>query len=386
MKDLSIFFSPINLNNEDYLNGIGNKVIAHTENNFPELKNGSVAIFHVPEFRTDNHFKSRPNVLTEHFRNAFYHLKKGYNWQFEIYDLGTILPGTEVNDTRFALTTVVEELVKNQILPIIVGGGQDLTFSMFKAYESLEQMVNICSVDHQLDLGNPETEMHAEGYLSHLLMQRPCYLFNHTNIGLQIPYATLEEFELFEKLYFDVCRLGEFNADFTKAEPHLRNADILSIDLNSIKSSETLNASNMPNGFYAEQMCQIAKYAGISDKLTSLGVFSYYPEETSGVYSSLVAHILWYFMDGLANRKNDYPTGSKKNYAKFYVQLENQAQPLVFYKSDKSHRWWMEVSYPGAKDSKYERHYLVPCNKDDYDKAQENELPDLWWKTYQKLV
>jgi hypothetical protein len=28
---------------------------------------------------------------------------------------------------------------------------------------------------------------------------------------------------------------------------------------------------------------------------------------------------------------------------------------------------------------------MVPCNKSDYDDAMKNEMPDLWWKTYQKL-
>jgi len=46
----------------------------------------------------------------------------------------------------------------------------------------------------------------------------------------------------------------------------------------------------------------------------------------------------------------------------------------------------MEVPYPPKKGSRYERHHLVPCNKEDYDQAMENEMPDLWWKTYQKLT
>jgi hypothetical protein len=46
----------------------------------------------------------------------------------------------------------------------------------------------------------------------------------------------------------------------------------------------------------------------------------------------------------------------------------------------------MEVPYPPKEGSKYERHHLAPCNKEDYDNAMKNQIPDLWWKTYQKLV
>jgi hypothetical protein len=45
----------------------------------------------------------------------------------------------------------------------------------------------------------------------------------------------------------------------------------------------------------------------------------------------------------------------------------------------------MEVPHPSTMDSKYERHHLIPCNHDDYELALKNELPDLWWRTFQKL-
>jgi hypothetical protein len=45
----------------------------------------------------------------------------------------------------------------------------------------------------------------------------------------------------------------------------------------------------------------------------------------------------------------------------------------------------MEVPYPPQKGVQFERHHLVPCEATDYESAMKNELPDLWWKTYQKL-
>ena len=100
----------------------------------------------------------------------------------------------------------------------------------------------------------------------------------------------------------------------------------------------------------------------------------------------LLSEILWYFIDGYQSRWGDFPVSSKAGYFKFNVELENANHSIVFYKSHKSDRWWMEVPYPPQKGSKYERHHLVPCNKEDYDHAMQNEIPDLWWKTYQKLT
>lgn len=384
MKDISIYFTEIT-NEKNYSDQKIGGVIHHYSNGtFPELRKGGIALVYVPEFRGD--LKNENEINDEVFRSFFYNLNLGIDWKMPIYDLGNILPGNNLKDTYFAVGQVVAELVKKGIVPIIIGGSQDLTVALYKGYEKLEQMVNLCCVDYQLDLGNPEEELSADGFISHLLLQRPCYLFNHANIGLQAPFASKTEFELFEKLYFDICRLGEFNSDFKKAEPHLRNSDILSIDFKSIRASELRQSGYVsPNGFYADQICQIAKYAGISDKLTAFGIFNYYPERNPGSASFLLAQIIWYFLDGVSQRKGDFPAGSKKEYIKFTVHLDDFKDEIVFYKSNKSDRWWMEVPYPSQKNSKYERHHLVPCDVNDYERAMKNEMPDLWWKTYQKL-
>ena len=385
MKDISIYFSPLSRNEEQNISKIGCNIHRHTEMGFPEIDQGGVAIIYVPEFRGDKKVLER-EIYPESFRDFLFDLCLGQDWNLPLYDLGNILPGNDINDTYFAVAQVVSELVKRKTIPVIIGGSQDLTIAIYGGYEKLEQTINLCCVDHKLDLGDPETEAHADGFISQLLLQRPCYLFNHANIGLQAPFASQAEFDLFEKLYFDICRLGEFNTDFKLAEPHLRNSDILSIDFRSVKASELLNLQyNSPNGFYADQICQIAKYAGISDKLTSFGLFNYEPERSKGTASFLLAQIIWYFIDGVAQRKGDFPVGSKKDYLKFTVHLEDFNEQLVFYKSNKSERWWMEVPYPPKKGSKYDRHHLVPCDQNDYELAMKNEIPNLWWKTYQKL-
>ena len=383
MKDISIYFQPVAFS-AFAEESLGQKIEIHTEGNFPELKKNGIALFYCPEFR--NGQEALHQQSDDRFREHLWSLFPGASWNFNIYDLGTILPGENIQDTYFAVTQVVTELVKKNIIPLMIGGTQDLTFPLYQAYQQLEQTVNLVAVDSRFDLGSPEDEISKDGYLSQILMHRPCFLFNHSTIGVQMPFVKQGEVDLFEKLYFDACRLGEFNADFKIAEPLLRNADIMSLDLQSIRSSDFQGDHyTSPNGFYAEQICQIVRYAGISDKLTSFGIFNHLPGNISEASSHLVAQIIWYFLDGIAQRKGDFPIGSKKNYLKFIVHMESYENDLVFYKSDKSERWWMEVPYPSNSGSKFERHHLVPCNYVDYQLAMRNEMPDLWWKTYQKL-
>ena len=381
MKDISIYFTPVEVDHLKFeYDQIGSKIILN-QHDFPEVKKNSCVIFSVPEFR-GNHIPITNNINSK-FRNDFYNHYFGGEWGFELYDLGEILPGKELTDTYYAVSNVVAELVKINAIPIIIGGSQDLIFPVYKGYEKLEQLINICSVDYALDLGEPNSEIKSNGYLSQILLNRPCYLFNHANIGLQIPYVNPKQLDLFDKLYFDICRLGEYNNSFTNAEPHLRNADIINVDFECIKASEVLTNDAIPNGFNSQQICQIAKYAGISDKSTTFGIFNY--SNVNDVSDKLLAQIIWYFLDGVGSRKGDFPVGSKSDYTKFRVFLEETNHELIFYKSNKSERWWLEVPYPPVDGKKYERHHIIPCNKEDYDNAMKNEIPDLWWKTYHKL-
>ena len=379
MKDLSIYFQPITTDASFQAAQLGATIDAN-RGEFPQLNEPGCAIFEVPEYRASNHTELRQK---HDFRAHFYALHTEINWNKKIYDLGTILPGASLEDTYFALASVVAELVKNNIIPIIVGGSQDLTMALYLGYEQLEQLVNTCSIDRGLDIGTPDSELNSTNFLSHIITRRPCYLFNHAAVGFQQPFAETAAHELFEKLFFDICRLGEFNQDFRKAEPHLRNADIISVDLQSIKASDLGLHMGAPNGFTAAQFCQITKYAGIADKVSCIGFFN--EQELSPIGTSLLAEGIWYFLQGYFARVADFPFGSKSDYTKFSVFMDEVNRTLVFYKSNKSARWWMEVPYPPQSGSKYERHHMVPCDKEDYDAAMKNELPDLWWKTYQKL-
>ncbi|MEI7620885.1 MAG: arginase, partial [Candidatus Falkowbacteria bacterium] len=81
--------------------------------------------------------------------------------------------------------------------------------------------------------------------------------------------------------------------------------------------------------------------------------------------------------------KNDFPIRDKEGYIKYRVSIQNNDHEIVFYKSKKSDRWWMEVPCP--TNSKFERHHLVPCSYKDYLTACKEEMPDRWWQAYQKF-
>ena len=390
--DISIYFEPVKINGfntEDESNPgkLGNIINSFTEENkFPLLENVDIAIIGVKEDRNslnNNGAATAPDFV----RNYLYKLYQG-SYKTRIVDLGNIKSGWEINDTYFAVKTVIAELLKVHIIPVIIGGTQDITYANYLAYENLGQIINIASVDSSFDLGKAEQEMNSKAFLSKIIMHQPNFLFNYTNIGYQTFFVDQDAVDLMNKLYFDVYRLGYIRANLEEVEPYVRNADLVSFDISSIRQSEApANADASPNGFFGEEACKISRYAGLSDKLTSIGFYELNPVyDSTGQTAHLVAQMIWYFIDGFYNRKQDFPLKEKDAYLKYRVSINNHKYEIVFYKSKKSDRWWMEVPCPTNLQSKYERHYLVPCSYKEYQTALREEMPDRWWQVYQKLM
>lgn len=388
VTDIGLFFEPVNsVSSESFNEGsIGRSINKYEEGKeFPELTKGSVAIFGVTENRRSDSNQSVAEDLVA-IRKQFYQLQNHFG-SLQLFDLGNIAAGQTVEDTYYAVTNSVAAVIKKGGIAVILGGGQDLTCANYLAYEQLEQVVNLVSVDSRFDLGGADDAVSSTSYLQKVIVHQPNILFNYSNVGFQTHHVKPSEVDLLKKMYFDTYRLGEVQADLSHVEPVIRNADLVSFDLTSIRSADyPSNYRSEPNGLYGEQACAIARYAGISDKTTSVGFYECHCDAGNDSRSaSLVAQMVWYFVWGVYSRKGDYPFAGKEEYTKFTVALKDGKYDVVFYKSARSDRWWMEVPYPTTRGQKYERHFMVPCNYDDYLKACEDEVPDRWWETYQKL-
>jgi formiminoglutamase len=115
-----------------------------------------------------------------------------------------------------------------------------------------------------------------------------------------------------------------------------------------------------------EEACQLARYAGMSDKLTAFGITGFDWEKLELQTAQSVAQIIWYFLDGFCNRKSDYPA-STSNLVQYLVHLKEQDIHVGFWKSLKSGRWWFQIT---------DHQPLIPCSYEDYKQASRGELTD----------
>ena len=355
---------------------LGKKVAFHTLKEFPDLEGVDVAIICVNEYRGGGQ-ENQVNSFT-FFRKQFYSLFPG-NWNVSLVDLGNIQFGETLEDTYFLVKSINEDLLRKKVIPIIIGGSHDMTYPIYRAYDNLDQMVNLVTIDNQFDFAK-ENVAFNRSFLTKIIVEEPNNLFNFSNIGYQTYYNSQEEIDLIEKLYFDAYRLGEVSHKIAIAEPVFRDADVVSVDMKSVQSAYSGNEKEFnPNGFDGKEICALARYSGISDKVSTFGVFDWNPSEKESI---LIAQMIWYFIEGFSYRSKEYPFGTKENYLKYIVLVEDEE--LIFFKSNKTDRWWIEIPFLDNKNNKLKRNTLLPCTHDDYLAACEQEIPSRWWKAYRR--
>ena len=359
---------------------IGANISLHTrQSGIPEMEGVHVAIFGVRENRRAIQNSEVPSFFN--LRKNFYGLYPG-NWRMKLADLGDIEPGATVEDTYFAVQNLVESLIKQDILPVILGGSQDLIYAQYRAYDKLDQMVNLVNIDRNFDLGDAEKEISNQSYVGKIVVNQPYNLFNYSTVGYQTYFNSQEEIELMERLFFEAYRLGEVTSDLTLMEPVFRSANLVGLDLGAIDSASMNSAYfNTPNGFNGREICALARYAGISDKVSSFGVYEY-QEKLGDLANMLVAQIIWYFIEGANYRTNENTISAKKEFIKYQVPIDDEV--LVFFKSPVSGRWWIEIPFLSNVNTKLKRHTLLPCSEEDYLEACNQVIPERWYKAKRK--
>ncbi len=361
---------------------LGKQIMVHTKKGvLPSLTGVKFALFGVKENRNDVNFMGG-NLSFESYRKAFYSLYPG-NWSHSIIDLGDVEKGNTTEDTYFAVKTVVEALLKKKIIPVILGGSQDLVYAQYRGYDFLGKMLNMVNVDRRFDLGDAELHISNSSYVGKIVVEKPYNLFNYSTLGYQSYFNPPEEIALMEKLFFDAYRLGEVVADITLVEPIMRDAEIVTLDVSAIKTSDfSFKNNESPNGFGGREICAIARYAGISNKCSSFGIYELPQVPGNDSAAVLIAQILWYFMEGVNFRVEDEDFNNDLHYTTYKVPVDEEI--LLFKKSKKSERWWIELPFISNVNNKLKRHTLLPCTYGEYLSACNQEIPERWFKARRK--
>ena len=357
---------------------LGKNISIHTQNTgLPELKGLTIALIGLNEHRNSFFHNSSYNV--DQFRKVFYELYPG-NWNLSIADLGDLPNGEKVEDTYFAIKEIGIHLKQMNIIPVFIGGSHDLMLPLYEVFQNFKQLVNIVSVDRSFDFSQEDELISGRSYMSKIIMEKPNVLNNYTNIGFQSYYCAEQEKDLMGKLYFDSIRLGQVLNQPALAEPIFRDADVVGFDLKCLSWHAIADPlKGQPNGIDSRTICSLTRYAGISDRVSFLGFFEI---PSTPMTDQLLAQMIWYLIEGVQLRFDEYPVNTR-DFLKYSVTLSDQI--MVFYKSDKSNRWWMELTNNSHLNNKTKSTTLLACTEKDYLDAMEDKIPERWYNAVKRI-
>lgn len=379
--DLHYYFKPVDFSefhNSGHLNWKHTLGAVIERNSKSLLKTNlskiQIAIIGIP-FDSSNEKTFAPETPTK-IRSELYQLAK-LNAKLKIVDFGDLKPASSIRGNYQAVRDIVDYLNELNITTLIIGGSQDLSYGVCMAYKS-KKYFSFSTLDAFLDVRKSKEKFNSSNYITRLFTNYPG-LFQFNLIGYQNHYVASDSLNKIKSVNNHI-RLGHLRDNLLMAEPVLRNTDFLSIDINSVKHSDAPGSARIvPNGLKSEEICQLAKYAGLSNRLKVVGIFDVVAKnDERNLTVKLAAQVFWYFLEGFVNRDGKKPD-SQENNVKYKVEVEGVDNPLVFYKDTILGRWWMQIETTEKK----KLHFA--CSEKEYQQASVNEIPELWIKYIQKI-
>lgn len=297
-----------------------------------------------------------------------------------ILDLGNVL-GNTVDDRYCAIEDVLSVLISNNVFPILIGGSQDYTIPLCGAIKKLNNAFRLSVVDAKIDWVHPDKDYSADGFLGLLCSDEKRKPYDLSLVGVQkYLYSQFQEDQIINNAY-DILRLGQIKQHGMKAaEPWLRDADVISFDFTGVKQNDQPGQNGvMPNGFNGDEFCQMAWYAGLSDKLSAIGFFNLDVEKDIDLQGvGLGAQCIWHALEGFSLRYNDYPVKELDSYRQYIVHLDDYEVDIKFFNNPINDRWWVEV--PGEGNEKG----IVACSRYEFEEASKNDIPERWFRFIRK--
>ena len=362
----SEYFNPVKTEIIDYINKLdnsqlGNKLKINGRDNLNSFEALDVVIFSINEYRFNSSIQKSFNANKD-FRKKLYSLHYG-NWDLNIYDFGDLENGNKISDTQFALEKILEFFSKNKILVLTIGGSQNLLYNVYSSQKQSLQKINLVSVDNKIDFSEND-----ESFLFKIIMDNNNKLENFSNIGYQKQLTSVPENKLIDKMYFESINLGKIKANINEAEPVLRDSNIVSFNINSVKSGDLNNAHQYPNGLSSYELCSLSRFSGLSSKVN---IVSFFENWDLSIMNSLIAESAWYVIDGYSTRINENPLDNSNNFIYYHIELDNYK--FKFYRSKLSDRWWVEFINDEVISIEKD---IISCTYNDYNNCKNSVIPE----------
>lgn len=290
-------------------------------------------------------------------RNALYRLSK-LDFEIPACDLGDLISGKSHQDTHYILQEVLSACHTKNAIPVIIGGSNDLAFSLFSALDFHQKNNNYTQISNLISLANDGEELTEKNFLSRILSSKTFSIKNYHHLGYQKHLNEIDSVKLMKEVEFDVVRLAELMNSTEKTEPFFRRADLVTLNCDAVESmGDGFSVNPQVNGLNKREVCAYMKEIGLSQKLKSVGIFNFNANSRHFLNHQLLAQMIWHLIEGI-NIQKSHPV--ERSYETFWLMIDDNK--YAFQRETFSDLW-----YFGADENE---EHLIPCSLSDYEAAK----------------
>lgn len=289
-----------------------------------EVEEGTLAIIGVPEDRGITANKGRAGAASgpDDIRRRLYKLTPGFTIDFNrlrVVDLGNVSTDMlTLEQVHRAETLAVADIVARGGLPIVLGGGHDLTYpgvaGLARGGRIERDGMGLINVDAHLDVRSDENGINSGTSFYRALTQLPDEaLCGHAFVefGIQEQYNSpyyynwvLERGGHVVTLREVSERVMEFFLQALSWAGQNNRTVAVSLDIDAVRSTEAPGASaSNPSGLKAPELDKIAYLAGRSIKVKYLDIMEVSPGlDEDHRTAALAASAIFNFLKGVCER------------------------------------------------------------------------------------
>lgn len=297
-------------------------------------------------------------------RKYFYELYKPNN--LRIIDLGNFNLEQNLESNYQKINEIFEILINNNVKLMFLGKKNELNIAFYKYFQKTSYNFNSINIDSKIDY---QLSNNSSLFLNYF--DKKTNLFENFHLfGYQKYLVNPKIKEEVLKLGFTTHRLSEIKKDIIEFEPYIRISDIISIDISSVKAADApASKASSPNGFSANEICRLAYFAGLSDRIKTLNMFEIDLDyDTNNTTAKLSAQFFWHFLDALSSKKS-VKYNKQNDFAVYFTKQLNdeQKKDLKFMHCEQTNRWWLAININTTEKK-------LPCSYKDYELAKTQKL------------
>ncbi len=294
-------------------------------------------------------------------RTELYRLSK-LDFEIPICDLGDLISGKSHQDSHYVLQEILSMCHYKNAIPVIIGGSNDLAFSLFSALNFHQKNINYTQISNIISLANEGEEITEKNFLSKILSAKNFSIKNYHHLGYQKHLNEIDSVKLMKEVEFEIIRLAEMMNSTDKTEPFFRRADLVTVNCDAVESlGDGFSVNPQVNGLNKREICAYMKEIGMSENLKSVGIFNFNGNSEHFLNHQLLAQMIWYLIEGI-NIQKSHP--KERHFETFWVLIDDEQ--YAFKRDNFSGLWYF------GDDEKFEN--LIPCSRLEYDEAKKGNL------------